>query len=53
MEKFRQFLKDEGLPGNEKRMMITIPMNVTADFGKKLKILRPKKKKDGSECIRF
>jgi len=49
MDKFRQFLKDEGLPGNEKRMMITIPMNVTADFGKKLKILRPKKKKDGSE----
>ena len=49
MEKFRQFLKDEGLPGNEKREVITIPMNVTADFGKKLKILRPKKKQDGSE----
>ena len=49
MDRFRQFLKDEGLPGNEKRVMITIPMNVTADFGKKLKILRPKKKKDGSE----
>ncbi|MCB5271387.1 MAG: DEAD/DEAH box helicase family protein [Candidatus Cloacimonetes bacterium] len=49
MEKFRQYLKDEGLPGNEKRLVITIPMNVTADFGKRLKILRPKKKKDGSE----
>jgi hypothetical protein len=49
MDKFRQFLRDEGLPGNEKRLVITIPMNVTADFGKKLKILRPKKKKDGSE----
>lgn len=49
MEKFRQFLKDEGLPGNEKREVITIPMNVTADFGKKLKIIRPKKKQDGSE----
>ncbi len=49
MDKFRQFLRDEGLPGNEKRAVITIPMNVTADFGKKLKILRPKKKKDGSE----
>jgi superfamily II DNA or RNA helicase len=49
MELFRQFLRDEGLPGNEKRVVITIPMNVTADFGKKLKILRPKKKKDDSE----
>jgi len=49
MDKFRQFLRDEGLPGNEKRLVITIPMNVTADFGKKLKILRPKKKKDGTE----
>lgn len=49
MEKFRQYLKDEGLPGNEKREVITIPMNVTADFGKKLKILRPKRKQDGSE----
>ena len=32
-----KFLKDEGLPGNEKREVITIPMNVTADFGKKPK----------------
>lgn len=44
MEKFREFLKDEGLPGNERRETITIPLNVTYDFGKKLKILRPKKK---------
>ena len=44
MEKFRDFLKDEGLPGNERRTIITIPLNVTYDFGKKLKILRPKKK---------
>lgn len=49
MDKFKDFLRDEGLPGNEKRVEITIPMNVTADFGKKLKILRPKKKADGSE----
>ncbi len=44
MEKFRQFLKDEGLPGNEKRHTEYIPMNVTYDFGKQLKILRPKQK---------
>ncbi|MDA3822791.1 MAG: DEAD/DEAH box helicase family protein [Bacteroidales bacterium] len=50
MEKFRDFLRDEGLPGNERRKIITIPLNVTYDFGKKLKILRPKRKaEDGNE----
>ncbi len=50
MVKFRDFLKDEGLPGNERRKIITIPLNVTYDFGKKLKILRPKRKtEDGRE----
>ncbi|MDP2645515.1 MAG: DEAD/DEAH box helicase family protein [Desulfobacterales bacterium] len=50
MEKFREFLKEEGLPGNERRKIITMPLNVTYDFGKKLKILRPKRKaSDGKE----
>lgn len=50
MERFRDYLKEEGLPGNEKRVIFTIPLNVTYDFGKKLKILRPKKKStDGKE----
>ena len=50
MERFREFLKEEGLPGNERRKMIHIPLNVTYDFGKKLKILRPKRKRlDGKE----
>lgn len=50
MEKFREFLKEEGLPGNERRKIITIPLNVTYDFGKKLKTLRPKRKaSDGRE----
>ncbi|QVL36752.1 DEAD/DEAH box helicase family protein [Aminirod propionatiphilus] len=50
MEKFREFLKEEGLPGNERRTIITIPLNVTYDFGKRLKILRPKRKaSDGRE----
>ncbi len=44
MEKFRQFLADEGLPGNERRRVFTIPLNVTYDFGKKLQIIRPKRK---------
>lgn len=50
MEKFRDFLRDEELPGNERRKVIMIPLNVTYDFGKKLKILRPKRKaSDGKE----
>jgi len=50
MERFRDFLKEEGLPGNERRHTITIPLNVTYDFGKKLKIIRPKRKAtDGTE----
>ncbi len=50
MERFRDFLKEEGLPGNERRKIIKIPLNVTYNFGKKLKIIRPKRKtSDGKE----
>lgn len=50
MERFREFLKEEGLPGNERIKRFKIPLNVTYDFGKKLKILRPKRKaSDGKE----
>ena len=42
--------KEEGLPGNERRHIEYIPMNVTCNFGKKLKILRPRRKaSDGKE----
>lgn len=53
MEKFREFLKDEGLPGNERKKTITIPLNVTYDFGKKLKVIRPKMRDDGSREYDF
>jgi len=53
MEKFRQFLSEEGLPGNEQRKVIHIPLNVTHDFGKKLKILRPKRKDDDGKEYDF
>ena len=53
MEKFREFLKDEGLPGNERKKTITIPLNVTFDFGKKLKVIRPKLRSDGSREYDF
>lgn len=50
MERFRAYLKEEGLPGNEKRQTITVALNVTYDFGKRLKTLRPKRKDtDGRE----
>jgi hypothetical protein len=44
MEQFQQVLADEGLPGNEERKQVRVPLNVTHDFGKNLKILRPKSK---------
>jgi superfamily II DNA or RNA helicase len=53
MVKFREFLKEEGLPGNERRKTITIPLNVTFDFGKKLKVIRPKRLADGSREYDF
>lgn len=53
MEKFRQFLADEGLPGNERRRVFTIPLNVTYDFGKKLQIIRPKRKEDDGKEYDF
>ncbi|MFA7172647.1 MAG: DEAD/DEAH box helicase family protein [Kiritimatiellia bacterium] len=53
MEKFRQFLADEGLPGNERRKVFNIPLNVTYDFGKKLQIIRPKRKTDDGKEYDF
>ncbi len=53
MERFRKFLEEEGLPGNERKETITIPLNITYDFGKKLKMLRPKKKKSNGQEYDF
>lgn len=50
MEQFRNFLEAEELPSNDKKEIIRIPLNVTYDFGQKLQILRPKRKRsDGKE----
>ena len=50
MEKFREFLKEEGLPGNERRKIFNIPLNVTYNLGKRLRVLKPKHKAaDGKE----
>ena len=53
MENFRDFLFKEGLPGNERRRVFTIPLNVTYDFGKKLQIIRPKRKADDGKEYDF
>ncbi len=44
MEKFREFLKEEGLPGKEGRTIVDVQLNVNYNFDKNLKILRPKRK---------
>ena len=50
MVQFKKFLRDEDLPNNDERSIYEIPLNVTYDFGKKLKVLRPRKKdRDGNE----
>ena len=50
MERFRQFLEEEELPNNDKKEVFTVPLSITYDFGKKLKVLRPRKKRsDGRE----
>jgi superfamily II DNA or RNA helicase len=53
MQRFRDYLADEGLPGNERKEVVEIPMHVTRDFGKRLKVLRPKRKKDDGKEYDF
>ena len=50
MERFRKFLEDEQLPTNDKKSVFRVPLTVTYDFGKRLKVLRPRRKGgDGRE----
>jgi hypothetical protein len=50
MERFRKFLEEEELPRNDQKQVFTVPLNVTYEFGKRLKMLRPRKKcGDGRE----
>ena len=53
MATFRDFLKDEGLPGNDNPEIITVKLNVTQDVGKELKMLRPKVRKDSNQVYSF
>ena len=49
MENFRDYLNEEGLSVNQNREIIDIPLKVTYEFGKELKILRSKSKSNGEE----
>ena len=50
MERFRKFLEEEELPRNDQKQVFTVPLTVTYDFGRRLKALRPRKKRgDGRE----
>jgi hypothetical protein len=50
MERFRKFLEEEELPRNDQKTIITVPLAITYDFGQRLKVLRPRKKRgDGRE----
>ncbi|SET73865.1 DEAD/DEAH box helicase family protein [Oceanicella actignis] len=50
MERFRKFLEEEELPRNDQKQVFTVPLTVTYDFGRRLKVLRPRKKRgDGRE----
>ncbi|GJM17639.1 MAG: type III restriction endonuclease subunit R [Thermodesulfobacteriota bacterium] len=50
MDRFKKFLEEEQLPSNDQKAIYTVPLNITYDFGHKLKILRPKRKnQDGRE----
>ena len=45
MKRFHDFLSSEGLPGNQERQHIFIPLTVTYDFGKRLLVPKPKNKR--------
>jgi superfamily II DNA or RNA helicase len=50
MERFRKFLEEEELPRNDQKQVFKVPLTVTYNFGQRLKVLRPRKKRsDGRE----
>lgn len=53
MQRFRDYLAAEGLPGNERQEVIEVPMHTTRNFGTRLKVLRPKRKKDNGREYDF
>ncbi|MEG3081767.1 DEAD/DEAH box helicase family protein [Halomonas sp. 5021] len=53
MATFRDFLEDEGLPGNDQPEIHTLKLNVMEDVGKSLMMLRPKVRQDTKQAYSF
>lgn len=53
MATFRDFLMDEGLPGNDQPEVHTLKLNVMEDVGKSLMMLRPKVRQDTKQAYSF
>ena len=53
MDRFKKFLDEEKLPSNDKKTVCTVPLNITYDFGKELKVLRPRFKDKNSNEYDF
>lgn len=53
MNRFREVLEAEGLPGNQRRAEKTISMNVVDHFGAKLMVLAPKTKRHDGRAYDF
>lgn len=53
MATFRDFLKDEDLPGNDQPEIHTLKLSVMDDVGKSLKMLRPKVRQDTKQAYSF
>lgn len=44
ISKFRSFLNEEGLPTQDLMHVVTVPLDITYDFARKLKTVRPRRK---------
>lgn len=53
MEKFKNDLTAEGLPGNESRQVITVPLTICDLNNKKLKVPCAKKRRDNGRAYEF
>lgn len=50
---FKQYLADEGLPGNEETHIETVKLTVVEGMGERLKMLRPKVRQDTQQTYSF
>lgn len=53
MSKFRGFLKEEGMPSQDKMRVVVVPLDVTYKFEQNLKVLRPRRKRNDKSEYNF